>query len=713
VNAALSPQHSARNSVEDWSARCRDALARYAEPLLRAVAAKLIKPRVNQPIEEVLDKSVAALTNPPVIDRRVRELPEASRKLITVIGLSRQPRWKVEHLLALASALGHSEGFTPISDALAAGLLFPEQPPGQPPIEDFVTWFGSVGMLAAEVFTHPEVSARARGEELGLPDLANSDDESATATARQSDGLDWPLRLAAVWQQVHAGPVRFTQANTLFKKDLIRLQTDEVLSAPPADVPTRVADCGVLALLWAVAAGLIVERDGELTAGPFPPTWEAGLPAVLVDLFAALSRVESWGPLAGYEPSDAALSPTPTVGLLALLLLAKPAPQAWVEMSAIADWLWSQHPAWAGTLPEHGVKDKGSGWVTAFFLGIAYPLRLVEIAGEFVRLSAVGRHLLAGSPEPAAAPAFPQTLLVQPNAEILAYRQGLTPFLIGTLSRFARWKGLGPACTLELTPEQTYRGLESGLTLPMMLQALSRHSSRPVPLAVADLLQRWASKRERITVFASAVLVEFGTPGELDAAMGRGIVAVRISDRIGITADGTEPALAQLRLIANRDYESKPQRCVAVGDDGVTLTVDAAAADLLLDAELGRFAVPVTSEPPVARRFRLNADLLRRVLQNHPLPDIDGWFTDRTGHPLSAAGRLLMLGPQAPPPVVARLIVVRFPNSEFTDGAMQWPVTRILIAERIGPTAVVVTEDSLEPLRRVLAEIGVMVTVMG
>ena len=42
-------------------------------------------------------------------------------------------------------------------------------------------------------------------------------------------------------------------------------------------------------------------------------------------------------------------------------------------------------------------------------------------------------------------------------AEVLVYRQGLTPELIGSLSRFARWKGIGPACTLELNPEQKER----------------------------------------------------------------------------------------------------------------------------------------------------------------------------------------------------------------------------------------------------------------
>src|SRR5215208_7091201 len=106
--------------ADPWSLRCRDTLSRYAEPLLRAVAAKLVRPRANQPAEELLDKSVATLTNPPVVDRRIRDLPDASRKLLAIIGLSRQQRWKVGHLLTTAAALGHAEGFAPVADSLAA-----------------------------------------------------------------------------------------------------------------------------------------------------------------------------------------------------------------------------------------------------------------------------------------------------------------------------------------------------------------------------------------------------------------------------------------------------------------------------------------------------------------------------------------------------------------------------------------------------------------
>jgi hypothetical protein len=701
----------------DWSLRCREALARYGESLLRAVADKLVRPRTKMPAGELLDRAAATLTNAPVIDRRIKEQSPAARKVLALIGISRQPRWKVGHLLTMVSALDQPEGFGPAVQALLeAGLLFPELAPHAPPIDDFTAWYGSTGTNTAVVFAHPGVAVRARGEALGLPELGSA----GGGSARTADGLEWPLRLAAVWQQVHADPVRLTQGNTLFKRDLQRLQSDPVLAAAPAEQLAPVTDPGVLALLWAQASGLIVDHDGTLeavtvsTTGAgttgFPSAWDGSLGSVLADLFAALSLVDAWNPLVGYAPAEEGLSPAPTVGLLALLLVG-----AFVSPDVVADWLWSHHPSWAAAVPKDAAHDRGASWVRGLLLGVAYPLGVVEVTGaggsELVRLSALGRHLLFGEKEPPAPPSFPQTLLVQPNAEVLAYRQGLTPGLIAVLSRFARWKGIGPACTLELTPEQTYRGLESGLTLPMIVQTLNRHGTRPVPPGVADLLQRWASKRERITVFSSAVLVEFQTPAELDAAVSRGVVTLRLTERIGMTADGGEPSLSHLRLIGNRDYESKPQRCLTVADDGVTLTVDTPQADLLLEAEIGQFAEPLPIDPTGVRKFRLTPATLRRAADSgRSLADIDTWFTERTGSPLSAAGRLLLLGSQLPPPHAQRLLVIKLPTTELADGVVQWPGTRTLIAERLGPLAVVVAEENFEALTAALAEVGVKVT---
>src|SRR5262249_45006152 len=153
------------------------------------------------------------------------------------------------------------------------------------------------------------------------------------------------------------------------------------------------------------------------------------------------------------------------------------------------------------------------------------------------------------------------------------------------------WKMIGPACTLGLSADGVYRGLESGLTAADVVTALQQHSGHPVPANVLDLVRRWAGKRERIAVHTAATLLEFANPADLEAAVGRGLVAQKLTDRIGL-ANG-EVDYKHFRLLGNRDYEAKAQRCVAFAPDGVTFTVDVAAADLLLEAELARLAEPV------------------------------------------------------------------------------------------------------------------------
>jgi len=695
-----------------WTDLARKTLDRFAEPLLRDVAARLVKPRTPISAEEQIDRLLGVLSNPPVLDRRIKELPDASRKALALMGVSRRPVWKVGHLITSLAAIGHSEGFTPILKLLESGLAFPELPAGTAPITDFEPWLGLAGTLHAKIFTLPTVAARARGEDLNLPALPSEPLEDATG--RVSDGLDWPLRIAVIWQLIAESPARLTQANSLFKRDLTRLQATENLAG--ADDPQPVPDQGVLAFFWAQAAGLVVEGDNEWIAGPFPATWNQTLTPALSDLWAGLASLEAWDPLTGYAPSDGGLSPTPTAGLLSLLLLTSRGVHPhgnsnWYNPQILADWLWEHHPSWSGAISQAAASNRGRDWVIAYFLSVAYPLRLVEVAqqdGWKFRLSDLGRHLLENAPEPAPAAAFPQTLLVQPNAEILAYRQGLTPGLIARLSRFAQWKGIGPACTLELTPTRTYAGLETGLTLAGILQTLNQHGMKPVPVPVADLVRRWADKRDRITAFASATLVEFQTTADLEIALARGVVSVRVTDRIGLTDDGRDPDFANLRLVGNRDYEAKPQRCIQVDHDGVTLLVDSSQSDLLMEAEIGKIADPVVAETPGTRKFLVTPTSLRRAIAaGLGLADLDTWFVTRTGQPLPPAGRLFVLGPTLPPPSVERFLVVQMPSEEVTDGILQWPDTADLITDRLGPKSLVVDDENLPRLIAVLADLGI------
>jgi hypothetical protein len=342
-------------------------------------------------------------------------------------------------------------------------------------------------------------------------------------------------------------------------------------------------------------------------------------------------------------------------------------------------------------------------------LGWALPLRLVEAAqdgeGWWVRLTAVGRHLLAGGPTPDLGPPFPRCLVVQPNGDVIAYRQGLTPGLVGKLSRFADWKMLGPACTLGLSADSVYRGLESGLHLGDVTATLQQHSAHPVPANVLDLLRRWAGKRERITVHTAATLMEFNTPADLDAAFARGLVVQKVTDRIGL-ANG-ELDYRHFRLLGNRDYEAKPQRCVTFDPDGVTFAVDVAASDLLLEAELSRLAEPVAADGP-ERRYRITPQSARAVReQGLTLTDLDQWSQARAGGSLSASARLLFAGSAGVVGELRKRLVLTLPSEAVTDGVCQWPATADLLDDRLGPTAVSVPEENVDELLKRLAAVGV------
>src|SRR5262249_24945243 len=150
--------------------------------------------------------------------------------------------------------------------------------------------------------------------------------------------------------------------------------------------------------------------------------------------------------------------------LLTLLLLAKLPPDEWADPSAVGEAVLRHHPYWTAVAIR---PSRLINWVPTFLLGVAYALRWLQATKSqdgkwLVRSSPLGRWLVGAGrrTEPPEPPVFPQTLLVQPNMEILVYRQGLTPGLIAKLGGFATWKSLGSACTLQLEPESVYRALE-------------------------------------------------------------------------------------------------------------------------------------------------------------------------------------------------------------------------------------------------------------
>ncbi|MGH7226773.1 MAG: helicase-associated domain-containing protein, partial [Gemmataceae bacterium] len=372
------------------------------------------------------------------------------------------------------------------------------------------------------VFTPPQIAVRAIGEDLGLPDISKDEggrmkdekegDSSSSfilppSSFQEADGLEWLLRLAVLWQQVSAAPLRRTQQGGFFKRDVERLQQDVLLNAVPADRLADVPDLPFLAIALAEQERMIEEIEGEWRAGSLPLAWDKGLAAALESLWMDLPRLSAWNPLDGWRGGEAQTgNPFPSAYLLAFLLLARLPEGASVPAESIELWIVSQHPYWTS---ESLRPSRQKPWLETFLLGVAYPLRLVQaVRGEddewHVRLSPTGRWLLGLGEAPNLETVHTQTLLVQPNLQIIAYRQGLTTSLIARLTQFAAWENLGAACTLQLRPETVYRALEAGQTFDSIRLTLEQHGTRSMPPAVLDSLRTWSNKRDRITVYPSA-----------------------------------------------------------------------------------------------------------------------------------------------------------------------------------------------------------------
>ena len=132
------------------------------------------------------------------------------------------------------------------------------------------------------------------------------------------------------------------------------------------------------------------------------------------------------------------------------------------------------------------------------------------------------------------------------------------------------------------------------------------------------------------------------------------------------------------RLNGTRDYGLPPDQCVEVEDDGVTLTIDPARADLLLETELRRFAERCDRLGPNGRRqYRVTPASLATAQDGAmQLQALEEWFRQRTGRPPTPAVKLLLGADRLPAAEMRTELVLHVASPEVADGLLQWPGTR-------------------------------------
>lgn len=581
------------------------------------------------------------------------------------------------------------------------------------------------------------------------PETAEVD--SQVEGIREADGLEPVLRLAALWQRASEGPFRQTQTGALYKRDRDRLVEDAVLAGPIADVVEPLPDMPWLWLGLARATGLVVENEsGEAVEAAGPEFWgehAVHLPQMIAQGWLGL---ELWHEQAGGRDGGSGHRlAAPFLRLAALMWLARQPEDGWTGLDELARFFRDRDPWWdrltlglpvaspGGNLgsprgnsgPPGGNsrgrwetgETLGKGLLDSVLLGPAYQLGLVSVAEDreggrrLVRITPLGRYVLGLGPPPPPRETFDQFLYVQPNYEIIAYRQGLNPWLVGLFSRFLEWKQLGAALELRLTPEWVYRGLEGGLSTEKMLQRLERHGGRALPSSVAEAFKSWSARRERVVVHTAATLVEFGSPEDLAEALrtwpgGEGSVT-RLTDRIVLANDPAAIPFDRFRISGSRDYRQPPEPCLEVGPDGVTVSLELGRSDLFINAELARLSDEEGWEGPSSTRrwYVLSKASLARALDEGQTPEqIERWFQNRSGAPMPPSARLLLRAARGEkePVRASRMTVLRVPHAEMLDGLFQHPLTAPWMGERLGPECVEISETAREPLGKALGDLG-------
>ena len=150
----------------------------------------------------------------------------------------------------------------------------------------------------------------------------------------------------------------------------------------------------------------------------------------------------------------------------------------------------------------------------------------------------------------------------------------------------------------------------------------------------------------------------------------------------------------------------------------MTLSLDLARADLLVDAELAQFAEPSPGTERAAgqsgaallRRFVITSESLQKGINRGMGPPwLSEWFERRAGRPIPAAVELLLLAKSARVPKLkaAKIVVLRAPTPQVLEGLRQLPATASFLGESLGPTSAVIPEDQVASLRNVLKELGI------
>ena len=341
-----------------------------------------------------------------------------------------------------------------------------------------------------------------------------------------------------------------------------------------------------------------------------------------------------------------------------------------------------------------------------YYLGLV-ELGLKDKALHALRLTDLGRAIL----HPGQTPAEPVPVVndraawvVQPNFEIVVYLDRATPEQLAFLERHAeRFQTQQHVAQYRLTRPAIYAALESGSKLDRLLATLEGGAGRPLPQNIIAEIREWAALREQVTLYRRARLLEYGDTPARDADVKR-LSGVAIGDRFLLVS---AHQVAQAHAPTHVNYAAALAKCLVADEEGVLITTQP-LPDLLLDAQIGRWAAPRG-----AHRWQLTQDSVAAgVKTGLGLAELLKLLADRLIHPVP---RLLDVALHAwagerKSVNMAGITVLQCAQPAIFEAIVNSAKLRPFLRGELAPDLVVVDRTQLEALREQLRWAGLEVS---
>jgi hypothetical protein len=313
------------------------------------------------------------------------------------------------------------------------------------------------------------------------------------------------------------------------------------------------------------------------------------------------------------------------------------------------------------------------------------------------------------------------SLVVQPNFDIIVYEPDTRPQLLFQVDRFADRMSVDRLAVYHLTRESFCRGLQLGLTVDDIVALLESAARSELPQNVLFTMRDWARQFERIVLHRHGWLLEAPDAATLESWLADPVVAanvdhlisptlaivrdsVALNDRLGFLGIDLRVVDAESPILTHAKAISATTISLAEIDANLYLSTTLSAIADLSKGDNGAALVRISEESirrGVASELGADqiVDLLGQLL-NRPLPA--GMLTRVRGW----AGAYQPVG-------IGTVAYVETTDSDtMNDLQSDRELSEGFIA-MLSPTAAIIRLESVERFRQSLAARGIVSTSLG